>query len=293
MWNVALIMPGGRDAALIADLARRPDVRLCGVVSNDRACEATALAEVMGLPVWPDLDAAPLPRGTLLVDPHGAGGDATAEERRGWRRLDGAALDRLLAATSADAASPGVAGEAAPPTDFVAGLEDDLADLADAAGDAGDALAAWSAALAVILDAEHVSLALVREDGSLMLAEGTPGGTTRIGDAEPAVSPWREVLAGGAVVTATPVGDDDGYRLEVLPLGGEPPRAILAAGFASAEPAERCRDLASVLAERLGRRLDALRQYDRRRSPRRSSPKRPTSPPNSRSMPVTMRCARR
>lgn len=263
MWNVAFFMPGGRDVALIADLARRPDVRLCGVVSDDRAGEAAALAEVMGLPVWPDLDAAALPRGTLLVDTRGDGGDAAAEARRGWRRVDAPALDRLLAALEEGRAPAAQAPrETAGASDLPDELEDDLAGLADAAGDAGDALAAWSAALALLLGAEHVALAVLREDGSLLLAEGTPDGETRLGDGDPAASPWCETLGAGETVTAAAEGD--GYRLVSLPFGGTPARAALAAGFATNAPADRFRAWSAALAEPLGRQLDALRQRDRR-----------------------------
>ncbi|MBA4377356.1 MAG: hypothetical protein C0395_01640 [Gemmatimonas sp.] len=67
MWNVAFFMPVERDVPLLAEAARRDDVRLLGVVAPDRTSPAAALAEVMGLTVWAGLDEAPFPRDTLMV----------------------------------------------------------------------------------------------------------------------------------------------------------------------------------------------------------------------------------
>ncbi len=275
MWNVAFFMPLERDVPLLAEAARRDDVRLLGVVAPDRASPAAALAEVMGLTVWSGLDEAPFPRDTLLVGSADADPSTlrTAVAARGWRHLEVDGFRDLLhpapetplpVAETADASTPAprVAAEA-----LARSLDRDLADLAGGARDLPGILAAWSSTLALRLDARHAALALLREDGTLLLAEGTPAGETRLEDADAGASPWREVFASARPLVAVEQEADDGLHLTVWPLvaldGDQPapvPRAALAVGHLGAEAAARFQALGEVLAPVLGLRCELLRR---------------------------------
>ncbi len=275
MWNVAFFMPLERDVPLLAEAARRDDVRLLGVVATDRASPAAALAEVMGLTVWADLNEAPFPRDTLMVGSAGADPSPlrTAAAARGWRHLDVEGFRDLLypapsaaspaaEATPTSPSAPRAAAEA-----FARSLDRDLADLAGVARDLPGILAAWSSTLALRLDARHATLALLREDGSLLLAEGTPAGETRLEDADVGASPWREVFATARPLVAVEQEADDGLHLTVWPLapldGDRPapvPRAALAVGHLGASAAARFQALGEVLAPVLGLRCEVLRR---------------------------------
>ncbi|MBA4377357.1 MAG: hypothetical protein C0395_01645 [Gemmatimonas sp.] len=146
-------------------------------------------------------------------------------------------------------------------------LDRDLADLAGGARDLPGILAAWSSTLALRLDARHATLALLREDGSLLLAEGTPAGETRLEDADAGASPWCEVFATARPLVAIEQEADDGLHLTVWPLvaldGDQPtpiPRAALAVGHLGAAAAARFQALGEVLAPVLGLRCELLRR---------------------------------
>jgi hypothetical protein len=281
MWNVAFFMPLERDVPLLAEAARRDDVRLLGVVAPDRASPAAALAEVMGLTVWSDLDEAPFPRDTLMVGSADADPSMlqTATAARGWRHLDVEGFRDLLhpapaapppavvATTASPAALKSPAAPRAAAEALARSLDRDLADLAGGARDLPGILAAWSSTLALRLDARHAALALLREDGSLLLAEGTPAGETRLEDADADASPWREVFATARPLVAVEQEADDGLHLTVWPLapldGDLPapvPRAALAVGHLGAAAAARFQALGEVLAPVLGLRCEMLRR---------------------------------
>ncbi|MBK9303333.1 MAG: hypothetical protein IPM94_05450 [bacterium] len=150
---------------------------------------------------------------------------------------------------------------------FVRSLDRDLADLAGAAPDLPGVLAAWTSTLALRLGARHAALALLREDGTLLLAEGTAAGETRLEDGDARATPWREVLTGAQQLVAVQADDADGLHLTVWPLaplegdGAVPaPRAALAVGHAGAAAAARFQALAALLAPVLGLRCELLRR---------------------------------
>ncbi|MDO9695402.1 MAG: hypothetical protein Q7W56_11790 [Candidatus Latescibacteria bacterium] len=281
MWNVAFFMPAQRDVPLLVEATQRDDVRVLGVVAPDRAAPAAALAEVMGMAVWSDLAEAPFPRDTLLVEladavaadgPLGQGLSDTAAAR-GWRRLGGDDFRGLLRPATAeslptDAAAPDPLPDRRSEAEaFVRSLDRDLADLAGGAQDLPGILAAWTATLALRLDARHATLALLREDGSLLLAEGTPVGETRIEDADTGATPWREVFAGARQLVAVEQGVEDGWHLTAWPLTSldegpqaSAPRAALAVGHAGAAAAARFQALGAILAPALGLRCELLRR---------------------------------
>ncbi|MDO9170459.1 MAG: hypothetical protein Q7W29_01330 [bacterium] len=275
MWNVAFFMPLERDVPLLAEAARRDDVRLLGVVAPDRASPAAALAEVMGLTVWSGLDEAPFPRDTLLVGSADADPSTlrTVVAARGWRHLEVDGFRDLLHPAPEAPLPVAEVAAASPPAPRVAAealarsLDRDLADLAGGARDLPGILAAWSSTLALRLDARHAALALLREDGTLLLAEGTPAGETRLEDADAGASPWREVFATARPLVAVEQEAADGLHLTVWPLvaldGDQPapvPRAALAVGHLGAEAAARFQALGEVLAPVLGLRCELLRR---------------------------------
>ncbi|MBK7702689.1 MAG: hypothetical protein IPI34_07200 [bacterium] len=281
MWNVAFFMPAQRDVPLLVEATQRDDVRVLGVVAPDRAAPAAALAEVMGMAVWSDLAEAPFPRDTLLVElADAAAADCPlgqdlpdAAIARGWRRLGGDDFRGLLhpaiaeSAPDEDAAQDPRPQRSSEAEAFVRSLDRDLADLAGGVQDLPGILAAWTATLALRLDARHATLALLRTDGSLLLAEGTPTGETRIEDADAGATPWREVFAGERQLVATEQGVDDGWQLTAWPLMSldegprtSAPRAALAVGHAGAAAAARFQALGTILAPALGLRCELLRR---------------------------------
>ncbi len=270
-------MPAERDVPLLAEATQHADVRVLGVIAPDRSAPAAALAEVMGLTIWSDPAEAPFPRGTLLVELAAAEAPAlqAAATSRGWRRLGGEDFRGLLhpaptspvPSSAADSAVPPPADGRADAEAFVRSLDRDLADLAGGAQDLPGVLAAWTSTLALRLDARHATLALLREDGSLLLAEGTPAGETRLEDGDAGASPWREVFAASRQFVAVEQGADDGLHLTAWPLTSlddEPsartPRAALAAGHVGAAAAARFQALGEVLAPVLGLRCELLRR---------------------------------
>lgn len=124
-------------------------------------------------------------------------------------------------------------------------------------------LAGWSAALAMALSADHASLALVREDGSLLLAEGTAEGETRTGSVPQQHPAWNDVLQSGRPVHVRPEDappDQDGIAMYFLPVGCTPISAILAVRFNDPDEAHRFQFSADGVAEFLEGRLAELRR---------------------------------
>ena len=56
-WRVTLVRPGEREMALLAELASRRDCQIVAVIDPGGQALGTAIAEVMGLPILPDLAA--------------------------------------------------------------------------------------------------------------------------------------------------------------------------------------------------------------------------------------------
>lgn len=77
LCSIAIIRPGEREVALLADLTRRRDVRVLGVLDPTGEAEGTPIAELLGLPIHADLEAGELRRADYLVYPPG---DRLAEE---------------------------------------------------------------------------------------------------------------------------------------------------------------------------------------------------------------------
>ncbi len=127
-------------------------------------------------------------------------------------------------------------------------------------------LAGWSAALAMALGADHVSLGLVLDDGALLLAEGTAAGETRAGAIAQQHPAWDDVLQ-----TAKPIlvrqtdGDENGDGLAIffLPIGPAPVRAVLAIRFGAADDSHRFQARADSVAGFLEPRLaDLLHRHE-------------------------------
>ncbi|MFO7652948.1 MAG: GAF domain-containing protein [Candidatus Krumholzibacteriia bacterium] len=98
-WRVVLAWPGESEMGLFAELAGRRDARIVAVVDPRGGSLAAGLAEIIRVPVHPDLDAVPADAADYLV--HGAGDGelndvlAVAEER-GWQTLAGRDFRPLL-----------------------------------------------------------------------------------------------------------------------------------------------------------------------------------------------------
>jgi GAF domain-containing protein len=99
LWSIALVRPGEREVALLADLVQRRDVRVLGVLDPGAEAEGTAIAELLAIPVYADLEAGELRRADYLVYPTG---DMQAEalvrdaESRGFTPISSRDFARLL-----------------------------------------------------------------------------------------------------------------------------------------------------------------------------------------------------
>ena len=143
-----------------------------------------------------------------------------------------------------------------------------LLELAEQADHLEAALAGWAGALCLDLGAESASLAVVRDDGELLVAEGDAAGLTRIGDADQGHPAWDSVLATGRAVTAhqdAPAGDGE-LSLVFLPVGRHRPQAVLGLTFATRERSHRFRGRSSAVVDLLESRLPGLLERHRRRN---------------------------
>ncbi|MHB8078112.1 MAG: hypothetical protein ACYDIE_02495 [Candidatus Krumholzibacteriia bacterium] len=70
-WNVALILPAEAEVSLLADLSRRRDAKVIGVVDPTGQAVGTTIAEVMGIPVFAGPEAPELKRADYWVYPPG------------------------------------------------------------------------------------------------------------------------------------------------------------------------------------------------------------------------------
>jgi len=131
-------------------------------------------------------------------------------------------------------------------------------------------LAGWAAALAMALGAEHASLGLVLDDGTLALAEGTAAGETRTGAIPQQHPAWNEVLQTGRPVVvrqaeAEGANGGEGLAMFFLPVGPDPVRSVLAIRFGAPADAHRFQARAGSVAAFLEPRIaDLARRYEER-----------------------------
>lgn len=143
-------------------------------------------------------------------------------------------------------------------------LSRELDELATGEVELETVLAGWSAALAMALGADHVSLGLVLDDGALLLSEGTATGETRSGAIPQQHPAWNEVLQSERPVVVRQAGGEasaeaEGLTIFFLPVGPAPVRAVLAVRFGSAADAHRFQaragEVAGFLEPRLAQQL--------------------------------------
>jgi len=99
LWHVVLMVPGEDEVALLADLSRRKDVRVVGVVDPTGEAVATTIAEVMGIPIHRDFTAPDLRAADTVVHPDKLGesrGLMRAAEQLGFVPLASSEFRRLL-----------------------------------------------------------------------------------------------------------------------------------------------------------------------------------------------------
>lgn len=128
------------------------------------------------------------------------------------------------------------------------------------------ALAGWAGALCLDLGAESASLAVVRDDGELLVAEGDAAGMTRIGDADQEHPAWDDVLGTGRAVFAhqTATAGAGELSLVFLPVGEGRIVAVLGLTFATRERAHRFRSRSAAVLDLLASRLPHLLERHRR-----------------------------
>ncbi len=68
-WTIIMVTPGEEELALLAELSARRDARIVGLVDPDGRSVGAGLAEIMGLPVFPNLAAVPKGKSRFLVHP--------------------------------------------------------------------------------------------------------------------------------------------------------------------------------------------------------------------------------
>ncbi len=142
-----------------------------------------------------------------------------------------------------------------------------LMTFSDDADDLAAALAGWSGALTMDLGAESASLAVLRDDGTLLLAEGDALGETRTGTILQSHPAWDDVIRTGRPVVArqaTADGDDE-LSLFFLPVGRPHLGAVLGMTFTSSEEAHRFQGRSAAVVDLLERRLPPLLRRFRRR----------------------------
>ncbi len=142
-------------------------------------------------------------------------------------------------------------------------LEHEFRELAGDGADLETTLAGWAAALAMALSADHTSLGVLREDGTLLLAEGTAEGETRTGTVPQQHPAWNDVLQSGRPVLVRPEDappDADGIAMYFLPVGREPTQAVLAVRFLDPADAHGFQLRADGVVEFLEERLPELRR---------------------------------
>jgi len=148
-------------------------------------------------------------------------------------------------------------------------LDRDFRELAESGEELETVLAGWSAALAMTICAEQAAVAVLREDGTLLLAEGTAEGDTRTGTIPQQHPAWNDVLQSGRPVLVRndirQSEDTDGITMYFLPVGSSPIRAVLAIRYGDPADAHRFQMEVDGVLVFLERRLpDLLRRHEKR-----------------------------
>lgn len=68
-WQIIMVTPGEEELSLLAELTSRRDAQVVGLVDPEGTSVGAGLAEIMGLPVFPDLAAIPADSARFLVHP--------------------------------------------------------------------------------------------------------------------------------------------------------------------------------------------------------------------------------
>lgn len=274
--KVVLALPGEAEMPLLTDLRTRDDVDIVAIVDPSGTSVMSALAEIMGLSVIPEIAAAQGVPGVVVVLPAAAGPEvdhlAVTAEALGLEVLREEGLRMRLAPAAVPIAPEPepLADLAAPmppaPTGGLAEAFPRLRALADAHESAADLLTAWTGELAATLGATRATLAIACTDGGLLLAESAAGEASRSWY-EPLDDPaWQSVFGDGVPFTAQATDRDD-LTVVYLPLGALPVRAGVALQWPAASLASDLTDhwphlsgeFAALLAENLGRRVGDLR----------------------------------
>jgi len=143
-----------------------------------------------------------------------------------------------------------------------------LMSLAEEADDLETALAGWSGSLTMDLGAVGASLAVLREDGSLLVAESDSDGETRIGSTAQTHPAWNEVMDTGRPLIArqSAADGDSEICLYFLPVGHPRLNAVLGLTFGNAGDAHRFQRRSAAVVGLLERRLPGLLRRFRRKS---------------------------
>ncbi len=141
-------------------------------------------------------------------------------------------------------------------------VDRELHDLMQRTDDIETVLAAWAGTLTLALEAASCSLAVVCDDGSLLVAEGGQDGQTRVWY-ETAENPaWQEVRqTGGPLVVrqSDPAPQEEGgLTVYYLPVGIEPVQGVLTAVFTTAAEAHRFHSVSGEILYLLEKRLTDL-----------------------------------
>jgi len=142
-----------------------------------------------------------------------------------------------------------------------------LATLSEDAESLESALAGWAGAITLDLEAQNASLAVVRDDGSLLVAEGDATGETRVGSMAQNHPAWDHVLQTRRRVVARQVSQDDEEEeltLFFLPIGTPSLLAILGMTFQGHAQAHRFQGRANAVVDLLQGRLPSLLERFRR-----------------------------
>ncbi len=150
-------------------------------------------------------------------------------------------------------------------------LDRDFRELAQGGGELETVLAGWSAALAMALEAEHAAIATLREDGTLLLAEGTAEGDTRTGTIPQQHPAWNDVLQSGRPVLVrhdsrnSENEDGDGITMYFLPVGPAPVCAVLAVRYGDPADAHRFQmEIEGILVFLERRLVELLQRHEER-----------------------------
>ncbi len=143
-----------------------------------------------------------------------------------------------------------------------------LQELAAGTDDLPTILAAWAGCLALEVGAERLSVAVVCDDGNLLVGEGTHGGDTSAWYTSLENPAWREVFETGSPLVvreeAPTSVTDTGLTVYYLPIGKDPLEAVLSVSFTSSAEAHQfpvfSGEILYVLEKRLAHLVADVRQ---------------------------------